>query len=89
MLCRDALHLYTSREQYHEYDMSWIRVEERFQRGPQPKQFVEIRWWMQDNLDGEVLVKYDDRSSSGLGLNVYLYFQHETDLMAFKIRWEE
>ncbi len=77
-----------NRDQYHKYDMSWIRVESQFQRGLQPGQFTEVRWWMQDNLEGEVMVVYDDRTSSGGGVNVYLYFQHETDMVAFKLRWE-
>ena len=76
-------------DHYHKYDMSWLGNQSDFQRGPQPKQFTEVRWWMQDNLEGEILVVNDDRTSSAGGITVYLYFQHEADMMAFKLRWEE
>ncbi len=65
-------------EQYYKYHMSYLG---KF--GPQKEQFVEIRWWMQDNLEGEIVVKYGDDIST----KVYLYFQHEEDLVAFKLRW--
>lgn len=69
-------------EQYYKYHMSCLGGED-FSFGPQKEQFTEIRWWMQDNLEGEIVVKYDDNIST----KVYLYFQHEADLMAFKLRW--
>ena len=74
-------------DQYHKYEMGYISKEERFQRGPQAKQFNEVRLWIQDNLEGEVIVKRHDQTSSGFGVSFYLYFQHESDMIAFKLRW--
>jgi len=44
------------------------------------EQLSEIRRWMQDNLDGEVIIRHN-RESIGL------YFQYTEDAAAFKLRW--
>jgi hypothetical protein len=49
-------------------------------------QFRDARLWMEDNLEGEIIIKYRDRTSSG-SLSASAYFQHETDAMAFKLKW--
>ena len=76
-------------DEYYEYVMSFISNREDFQRGPQRYQFNEVRFWMQDNLEGEILVRYNFQSGDQTNGTIYLYFQHETDMMAFKLRWEE
>lgn len=74
-------------DKYHKYYFSHTTSSIDFQRGPQPKDFTEVRWWIQDNLEGEVLVVYEDKTPSGGGITVYMYFQHEEDMVAFKLRW--
>ena len=44
----------------------------------------EIRRWMQNNLDGEIIVRHNKGS---LGTSIVLYFENETDAAAFKLRW--
>ena len=87
---KKAHHLYVydwfDTNQYYKYEMSYLNGFE-FSSGVLKTQFTEVRWWMQDNLNGEILVVYDDHSSSGHGVTIYLYFQYETDMIAFKLRW--
>lgn len=85
---RKALHTFAgdwmNLKQYHKYEMAWLAGKDH-STGPERSQFTTIRWWMQDNLNGEIIVKY---GSGTYGTTVYLYFQHEDDMVAFKLRWE-
>ena len=50
------------------------------------EQLSEVRRWMQDNLDGEVIVR-QHKSGGGIGTRIVLHFQYTTDAAAFKLRW--
>lgn len=51
-------------------------------------QFREVRHWLETNLEGEVIIKYDDRRSSG-SILASAYFQNENDAIAFKLAWSK
>jgi len=48
------------------------------------EQLSEVRKWMQNNLDGEVVVK---QNKGQLGTEIILYFENVEDAAAFKLRW--
>ena len=87
-----------SNKAHHQYASYWfslddyIRLELAYYGNYGDPQKVEkdqlskIRRWMQNNLDGEVIVKHHN-GSGGLGTEISLYFENETDAAAFKLRW--
>ncbi len=48
------------------------------------EQLSEVRKWMQNNLDGEIIVK---QNKGQLGTDIVLYFENVEDDIAFKLRW--
>lgn len=85
-----------SHEPHHQYASYWFNLDDYVELDvsyyssfgdPQKvakEQLSEVRRWMQNNLDGEVIVKHHKGSS---GTRIILYFENETDATAFKLRW--
>ncbi|NJO60977.1 MAG: hypothetical protein HC836_22785 [Richelia sp. RM2_1_2] len=48
--------------------------------------FHKIRLWLESNIEGEVIMKYNDSRNSG-HLTIDAYFQIEGDAVAFKLVW--
>lgn len=85
-----------SKKPHHQYASYWFNLDDyvelrianycsyRDDAKILPEQLSEIRRWMQDNLDGEVIVQH---YNSGPGIEIILYFQYKEDAVAFKLRW--
>lgn len=85
-----------SNEAHHQYASYWFNLDDYVELhlayyssyGDQQKvekdQLSEVRKWMQNNLEGEVVVK---QNKGQLGTNIVLYFENVEDAAAFKLRW--
>ncbi len=84
-----------SNEAHHQYASYWFNLNDYVelnlayyssysdQQKVGEEQLSEVRKWMQNNLDGEVIVKHHKGNS---GTRIILYFENETDATAFKLR---
>jgi len=85
-----------SNEAHHVYATYWFNLDDyvellladygRYsdQQKVEKEQLSEVRKWIQNNLDGEVIVK---QNKGQLGTNIVLYFENVGDAAAFKMRW--
>lgn len=85
-----------SNEAHHRYASYWFNLNDYVELdlayysgyGDQQKvekdQLSEVRKWMQNNLDGEVIVCH---LKGQLGTGITLYFENVEDAAAFKLRW--
>ena len=85
-----------SNEAHHQYASYWFNLDDYVeldlayyssysdQQKVEKNQLSEVRKWIQNNLDGEVIVKHHKGSS---GTRIVLYFENVGDAAAFKMRW--
>lgn len=83
-----------SDEAHHQYAFYWFSLDDYVklnlgyynsdQQKVELNQLSEVRRWMQNNLDGEVIIC---QNKGQLGTDIVLYFENEEDTIAFKLRW--